>query len=367
MKLKKVQNQNGTAWLLDYYEPGTEPGTLRRVKRRFAKKKDAEDEMALIQLSKKKGRYAEIFKPESAPAVLFAALSTDYLGLIEGQRNASHKRQVVNHILLPRFGECSLTDITYRDLELFRKEREKVDTYRHGPRSVARVNRELAVLRHMFNKALAWGWIDQNPFMRGETLFPKEKNARIRFLTQEEWARLRVECVAHLLPIVETALNTGMRKGEVLALRWEWVRDAWVHLPGHLVKSGEGRAVPLNEAQLEVFKEVRSTMPVGCPHVFPGLVEGRPMAVVRKGFEGACRRAGIVNFRFHDLRHTCASWMVMAGASLKAVQEQLGHKTLAMTMRYAHLAPGHQQEAINLIGTRDVVKAGSTQKANSTF
>jgi integrase len=141
-----------------------------------------------------------------------------------------------------------------------------------------------------------------------------------------------------------------------------------VYLPPEVCKNKEARPVPLNKAQLQVFKEVRVTTELTSLYVFPSIVRSdAPYNTIRKGFEAACRRAGIVNFRFHDLWHTCASWMVMAGASLKAVQEQLGHKTLAMTMRYAHLAPGHQQEAINLIGTREVVKAGSTQKANSTF
>jgi integrase len=354
MNIFKLANKKGTVWVLDYYEPDTK----KRVMRRFRRKADAEAEMGLIQVSKNQGRYAEIFKPEPPVTFSFAGLSKDYLVLIEGQRTAAHKRQVVNHILMPKFGERTLAEITYRDLELFRKEREKVDTCR-GVRSVARVNRELAVFRHMLNKAVSWGWIGQNPFMRGESLFPNEKNARIRYLTKPESKKLLAECHTQLRPIVETALNTGMRKGEILALKWEWVRGGWVYLPGHLVKSGEGRAVPLNLDQIEVFKEVRAVVPVGCPYVFPGLVEGKPLAVVRKGFEGACRRAGIVDFRFHDLRHTCASWMVMAGASIKAVQQQLGHKTLAMTMRYAHLAPGHQKEAINLIGTRTNPGAGT--------
>jgi integrase len=80
--------------------------------------------------------------------------------------------------------------------------------------------------------------------------------------------------------------------------------------------------------------------------------QGRPFGNVQKSFDSACRRAGIYDFRFHDLRHTCASWMVMAGADLESVQKQLGHTSIKTTMRYAHSAPGHMKASINLIGTR---------------
>ncbi len=360
MKLKKVLNKNGYAWLLDYYEPGT----MKRVKRRFDKKSEAEAVMGAIQVAKNQGRYAEVFKPAATPAVLFKDLVKDYMDLTTGERNVASKLQIIRDVLLPEFGERALPEISYRDLELWKKRRELVPTVKKKPRTVARINREMALLRHMFNKAVSWGWLEFNPFLRGETLFAKEKNARTRYLTPEESVKLLAECSNHLRPIVETAINTGMRKGEILALRWEWVQGTWINLPHGICKSGEGRAVPINQAQLEVFKEVRGQVELKSPYVFPSIVlSDVPYNTIRKGFEAACRRAGIVNFRFHDLRHTCASWMVMAGASLKAVQEQLGHKTLAMTMRYAHLAPGHQQEAINLIGTRSNLKSEATAHA----
>jgi integrase len=355
MKPKKVFNKGGGyAWLIDFYD---DKG--KRVKRRFKKLADAEAVLARVVVSKKEGKYGEVFGKKEV-ARTFDDLSFDYLVLMDDKRNIIDKTQIIKTVLYPAFLNLSLKNITYRDLELFRRGREKTPTGR-GPRSMARVNREMAVLRHMLNKAVSWGWLEVNPFSKGESLFARERNARGRFLSQEDASRLLAACADHLRPIVETALNTGMRKGEILALRWEWIRGAWVYLPGGMVKSGEGRPVPLNQAQVEVFKEVRAKVELKSPYVFPG-VKGLPLVTIRKGFEAACRRAGIEDFHFHDLRHTCASWLVMAGASLKAVQQQLGHATLTMTMRYAHLAPGHQQEAINLIGTRGVKSDSGNQK-----
>jgi len=141
-----------------------------------------------------------------------------------------------------------------------------------------------------------------------------------------------------------------MRKGEILSLKWSQVRDGWIYL--EKTKSGKGRPVPINNAQHEVFRELLSHKNLKSPFIFSDN-SGQPFGNVQKSFDSACRRAGIFNFRFHDLRHTCASWMVMAGADLVAVQKQLGHSSIKTTMRYAHLAPGHMKAAINLIGTRN--------------
>jgi integrase len=310
--------------------------------------------MAAIKMAAIQGRYAEAFRPDPQDFT-FADLAEKYLDLVRGETYFDHKRQVIEDVLLPTFGERRLKSITFMDLELFRGERENTPTRRGTKRSVGRINREMAVLRHMFNKALAWDWLEVNPFKKGK-LFPLEKNSRTRYLTYEEAERLLAECPDYLRPIVETAINTGMRRGEIFQLQWDWIRGPWLHLPPEATKSGEGRSVSLNEAQLQVFKDLRAKSGLSSKYVFPSLVSGRPYNTVYKSFEAACRRAGIVDFRFHDLRHTCGSWMVMAGVSLKAVQQQLGHKTLAMAMRYAHLAPGHQQEAINKIGTRQSLK-----------
>lgn len=348
---KKVWNLDGSySWRIDYYEPDG-----KRVKKRFRKLADAEAWLAKVKVSKQEGTYEEIFgkkdkekEKEKEKPYLFRDLAADYLQAYQGQKAFIDKKQIVG-VLVQAFGEKALADINYRELELFRSKRESVPTWCGKRRTPARVNRELSILRHLFNKAVTWGKLPINPFSRGESLFRKENNERIRYLTQQEANDLLAACQAHLRPIVETAINTGMRKGEILTLKWSQVRDGWIYL--EKTKSGKGRPVPVNNAQAAVFRELLGNAELKSPYVFSD-EKGKPFNNVQKSFDSACRRAGVYDFRFHDLRHTCASWMVMAGVSLVVVQKQLGHASIKTTMRYAHLAPGHMKEAVNLIGTR---------------
>ncbi len=147
----------------------------------------------------------------------------------------------------------------------------------------------------------------------------------------------------NLGPIVTLALNTGMRRGEVLNLKWEHIGPKSAYI--YNTKTMEPRVVPLNQTAQEILREMRQRNHLKSPYVFCDK-HGRPWKEVKDGFTGACRRAGIVNFRFHDLRHTFASHLAMNGYSMKAIADLLGHTTLAMVMRYAHLSPGHLHDAV---------------------
>lgn len=352
MKPKKIFNKSGYAWLIDFYDPQG-----KRVKRRFKKLADAEAVLAMVKVAKLEGNYGEKFGKKPEPEYRFDDLARDYLETYRGQKSYQDKQQIVNQVLLPAFSGASLKSITYRELELFRSRRVDTPTWCGKKRSPARINRELAVLRHFFSKAKMWGRLEVSPFEKGESIFFRENNERIRYLIQEESGRLLAACQDHLRPIVETALNTGMRKGEILSLKWEQVRDGWVYLVD--TKSGKGRPVPINDTQAEVFRELQALVQLTSPYVFS--VRNN----VNRSWASALRRAGIMDFKFHDLRHTCASWLVMAGASLVVVQKQLGHASIKTTMRYAHLAPGHMKAAINLIGSREV--KGKTGKTGSVL
>ena len=161
--------------------------------------------------------------------------------------------------------------------------------------------------------------------------------------------RLLRECSGHLNPIVIVALNTGMRRGEILNLKWENVdtNQRLIYIMGS--KSGEKREIPINNLLLELLKRLRRSSK--SDYVFSHK-DGSPFGKVDKSFRSACKRAGIKDLRFHDLRHTFASHLVMSGVDLKTIQELLGHKSLEMTLRYAHLSPDHKRKAVDNLGEK---------------
>ena len=151
----------------------------------------------------------------------------------------------------------------------------------------------------------------------------------------------------HLRPILIFALNTGCRKEEMLSLRWQNVdlRHGFINITK--TKNGESRKLPLNEPLREMLsQQIRR---IGCEFVFYDPEMGRRFQDERRSFGTALRKAGITDFHFHDLRHTYASQMVMAGVDLTTVSRLLGHKTLAMTLRYSHLAPEHLSNAVDAL------------------
>jgi integrase len=176
--------------------------------------------------------------------------------------------------------------------------------------------------------------------------FFKEDSGRLRFLEREEIPRLLSNCNDYLLPIVTVALNTGMRRGELFRLKWHDIdirRDV-IHL--YKTKNGEARDIPMNEVVKATLIKVRKH-PIS-PYVFCR-EDGKPYYNLRKSFFTALKKSDIVDFRFHDLRHTFASQLVMSGVDLNTVRELLGHKSLAMTLRYAHLSPNHKKRAVDVL------------------
>jgi len=208
------------------------------------------------------------------------------------------------------------------------------------------VANELTILRHMLRLGRRWGYLDQVP----EIEMPKKPEGRQRYLEAEEITQLLTACAAsrtrHLSAIVTLALNTGMRKAEILGLEWALVDLSTSRLTLYRTKSGKPRGIPINRA---VYDALVALQPE--PAQRQGLVfarrDGAAWGQIRTAFATALERAGIKAFRFHDLRHTAASHLVMRGASLKEVQEILGHSDFKMTLRYAHLSPAHLRSAVD--------------------
>jgi len=338
---KKITTKEGIAWGVDYYDPQG-----RRIKKRFKKKAEAEAYLAKVVTTIKEEKYEAIFEKKKETLVTFNEMADQYTESSRFQKSFASFKNTIIPILRRAFGEKVLAKISYLDLETFRNRRRGEISKRGTPRSPARVNRELAVLKHMLNKAVEWGMLEVSPFKRGKSLMFKENNERLRFLTEEEIEPLLSACLPHLRPIVETALLTGMRAGELFSLKWDQIINGMIYLKD--TKSNKPRQIPISERLEEVLKEVRRRHQLKSPYIFCNK-EGNRFNDLRASFKSACRKTGIVDFRFHDLRHTFASHMVMRGVGLRAVQELLGHCDMKLTMRYAHLAPGHLRDSINVL------------------
>ena len=214
--------------------------------------------------------------------------------------------------------------------------------------SNATCNRTLALLRAILRKShLDWEWIDRMPHVR----LLKEPTRRIRFLTQEQAASLLRELPQHLREMATFTLATGLRAANVTGLTWEQVdlerKHAFVH-PDQ-AKARKAIAVPLNDVALEVLKRQTGKHP---ERVFT--YEGKPVKQVStKAWYNALKRAGIAAFRWHDLRHTWASWHAQGGTPLLALQELGGWECERMVRRYAHLAAEHLAVYANKLGNLD--------------
>ena len=195
------------------------------------------------------------------------------------------------------------------------------------------------------NKALEWGMLDDNPFTRfKDPVFFQEKNDRIRFLEQDEIIKLIEVSPSYLQDIIKGAIFTGLRKGDLLFLKWTDVNLERGLLTYREQKKRDKLVFKhLNEDMIDLLMKVH----VGQDeYIFHG-PDGKPLQNVARSFRTALKKAGITDFHFHDLRHTSASHLLMRGASMKAVQEHLGHTTIAMTQRYSHLSRDFQKEEVN--------------------
>lgn len=242
--------------------------------------------------------------------------------------------------LKPYFGKFDLREITPLDLETYRAQRLKDGVKKSSS------NREMALLKKMFNLAGDWGFSEENP-VRKIKFFPEKDNLRERILTPEEEARLLPRCVPHLRPIVVFALNTGMRKGEILRLRWDQVDLVNRSVRVTKTKSGKDRTVPLNDAAAGVIMSQRR-MKQG-DFVFPSPKTGVAMKSVDHSFWRACSLAGILGLRFHDLRHTFATRLIRKGADIITVQGLLGHHAVTVTQRYTHSGAEEKQRAVEAL------------------
>ncbi|MDP3042040.1 MAG: site-specific integrase [Candidatus Omnitrophota bacterium] len=176
-----------------------------------------------------------------------------------------------------------------------------------------------------------------------------EDNQRTRYLEKEEIAKFLKYCAGNIKPVAVVALNTGMRKSEILNLKWHDIDFKGDIIYLLKTKNNNKREIPMNDAVKTALIKVKRHPE--SQYIFCGK-NGKPMQNIRKSFFTALKKAGIINFRFHDLRHTFASQLVTFGVDLNTVRELLGHKSLEMTLRYSHLSPDHKKRAVDILGKR---------------
>lgn len=332
MGLYKRQDTRGETWYIRYKFNG------RDIREAIGpSKREAELVLGKRKAAIREGRFFDVCK---ADRVSFRELAERYAK----EHAAHHKAESTNAsdhyrriLLVKEFGEHTLKQIDAGAVNSL------LARLREEGRSPATVNRVRALLSHIFTKGIHWGLCSSNPVRLVKAL--REDNRRVRYLMPDEVARLLAESPGWLRPIVLTAVHTGMRKEELLSLTWEQInsRERTIHLVR--TKNGRARTLPITD---ELWKTL-SALPrrLHSPFVFAREDGSRYVKErIRGAFERALRRARIEDFHFHDLRHTFASNLVMAGVDLLTVKELLGHRTMDMTVRYAHLAPSHTRGAV---------------------
>lgn len=296
--------------------------------------------------------------------------------LISNTKTGKARAQLIR-AAFPTFLDMPLTEITGWMTEKWRSERLKSGI------SQSTTNRNITALRGLFSRAKEWKLVDEHPLSKVKMF--QEPSSKVRWLSKAEEHRLRRALdarekrdranrirgniwrqqrnynllpdlndfgfVDHVKPMVLLSINTGLRRGEVLSLRWDAVdfKNELVTVADENSKSGRARHVPLNIEALTVLKTWRKQTPGEL--VFPGR-SGSAITEIKTAWRKLLADAGIDNFRWHDMRHHFASRLVMEGVDLYTVGQLLGHADPKMTGRYAHLAPGHKAAAVQKLTSR---------------
>ncbi|HEY7492791.1 MAG TPA: site-specific integrase [Candidatus Tectomicrobia bacterium] len=282
--------------------------------------------------------------------------------------------------------ETTLSDITPWLLEKWRSEQLK------SGKASSTINRDIVALKALLAKAVDWNMLDKHPLGKLKPL-KLDTKGRIRYLSADEeyclrealrlrdlriksarqrgnaWRRERgypekpsldtYTYGDHLTPLILLAINTGLRRSELFHLRWNDIdfQKKVLTVEGSTAKSGQTRHVPLNREAIDILMAWREQAPEMAV-VFPGRTNER-LDNVTKAWKGVLKTAGITHFTFHDLRHTFACKLAMAGVPLNSIRELLGHADLTMTIRYAHLAPDHKAEAVEKLSIPAIVPSRS--------
>jgi integrase len=268
----------------------------------------------------------------------------------------SHREDEQRSVTLKGFfGEKHLRDIKPMMIEKFKRERLATPTKhdseeRPRPRSPASVNRDLACLSKILSMAFDNELVDSNPMRRVRLL--KENGSRERFITADEEVKLFAKLTGrrdHIRSVVTVALNTGMRRGEILDLQWEHVNFIARTILVARSKTGKPRTIPMNDRVFEELKALKQHAGTR-DFVFSVSKTGVNIDSIKTGWRNACAAAGLVDLRFHDTRHTFATRLRANGVHEWDIRDLLGHTTTRMTSVYTHQTPANLRQAVTTLG-----------------
>ena len=330
---------------------GTPGAKLKRWKTLTTNKTLAGQQEAKIKTDLMMGK---ILSKRLKGPMTFKALTTVYLAdpKIQRQQIYLKKTNWITKRFIPAFGAPTLlSNITEDHIERFLESRRLDKGYQGSSIKPATVNRELAGLKQLFGWAVKKGYLEKNPaqYLRPD----KEDNVRDEILEQDQFAALQECSPSYLQPINYVAYITGMRGGEILKLTWDKVdlKKGFIRLQAEDTKTREGRTIPLTFSPelLDLFKDLYKVRSLHSSQVF--LRQGKPIRCVREAFKGACLRAGIHGFRFHDFRHTAITNMRRAEIDHLTIMQISGHKTMACFTRYNSFREPDLQAAAHRFNT----------------
>ena len=318
------------------------------IKFESAKTNKIEKAVGLLA-QRKKGVEEGIEAPKKIKSYYFIELAEKYTAWMQGRHESADSKAYRINQLKAYFGILPLRKFTTL---LLTEYQTSLINKKLAPASV---NKNISILKAMIKMAVQW---DMAPEITLKNVLKvkqlEENNARLRYLEDAaECQKLIDACDKHLKPIVITALNSGMRRGEILSLRW----DKNIDLKNGLIllektKTKRRREIPINKTLRETLESLyhgtkETPRRIDVLWVFHD--NGRPYKSVKRSFNSALRKANIRDFVFHDLRHCFASHLIMAGIDITTVSKLLGHQNIKMTLRYAHLAPAHLAKAVDVL------------------
>jgi integrase len=327
------QRKNAGVWYADYVANG------KRIQESTgtANRREAEKFLALRVSEAQRGVYV---KPVHVP---LPELWERYSAWAQAHKR-SWKRDVQMFGKLQNFlGTAMLTAITPLRVEEYQQRRVREV-------SPATVNRETALLKHMFNMAERWGMYHARNPVRLVKFLP-EDNLQFRTISEDDEQRLLEASPPYLRELILFAINTGLRCGDLLDLRWEEVDIEEKRLSLIMGKSRRRLEIPLNETAFSILLEKQAAK--HGPHVFYNPGTGDRFYDLKAGFKAILKRAGLTGITWHTLRHTFASRLTRSGVDLVTVKELLGHSTINTTMRYAHSNHETKARAVSRLPRRD--------------